>query len=276
MTSSTDGNNQMIVAIIHFYFQVSETSPEKLNELAQELIKLIENLFATELRNSYALNLPYKDITDAVFSCEKTILSDSIKNFRENIKNVVQVNYDKRNPNAHHKTKSKYINRFLQIHDKLVEHALLAQIQREFIKDNIRNTKMIADQTEKIANSAQQIANKAEETAISAQRIANKAEETYKSMFANYVTILGIFTAIIVTIFGGLNVINTVTKNIDENKTIILQVTALLVLCEVLLLYFLANMIVWITNSQKSILHCLFVGIIICCIIVLCFCHIIA
>lgn len=73
MTINTNGNNQMIVAIVNLYFQVSETPTNKLDELAQNLVTLIEQVFATELRNSYALNLPYKDITDTVFCCEKVI-----------------------------------------------------------------------------------------------------------------------------------------------------------------------------------------------------------
>lgn len=266
MTSNENGNNQMIVAIVSLYFQVSETPPEKLDELAQQLENLIKQVFSKELGNSYYFNVPYKDITDAVFCSEKIILSDSIKNFGENVKNVVTKNYKQQKPKAHHKTRDKYVNRFLQIHNKLVEHTLLAQAQREFIKNTIKDTKIIAEQVKDTAENAQKIANKAEDT-------AQKAEETYKSMFANYVTILGVFTAIIVTIFGGLNVINTVAKNINENKTVILQITALLVLCEVLLLYFLANMIVWITNSQKSKIHWLFFGVIIFCITVIIVLH---
>lgn len=263
MSLNLNGNNQMIVAIINLYFKVSETSPEKLDELAQDLEKLIKQVFSEELKNDYNLNLPYKDITDVVFYSEKIILSDSIKNFGENnLRNIVVRNYDKQKLNANYQTENKYIERFFRVHNKLVEHTLLAQAQRDFIKNTIKDTKIIAEQVKDTAENAQKIANKAEDT-------AQKAEETYKLMFANYVTILGVFTAIIVTIFGGLNVINTVAKNINENKTVILQITALLVLCEVLLLYFLANMIVWITNSQKSKIHWLFFGVIICCIAVI-------
>lgn len=263
MTSNPNGNNQMIVAITNLYFKVSETTPENLDKLADNLVQLILQAFPAELKSTNPFNLPYKDITDIVFCSNYTLLSDSIYNFKGNVKESITKNYENNESDKHHKTKQKYINRFMYIHDKFVEHILLAHIQSEFIKNTIKETKVIADQAKETASVAQNIAN-------NAQMIANKAEETYKSMFANYVTILGIFTAIIVTIFGGLNVINTVAKNINENKTVILQITALLVLCEVLLLYFLANMIVWITNSQKSkIIHWLFFGVIICCIAVI-------
>lgn len=263
--TNANGNNQMIVAIVNLYFQVSETPTDKLDELAQNLATLIEQIFTTELRNSYALNLPYKDITDAVFCCDKVILSDGINNFKKHLENVITTKYEQQNPNKSPQTKKKYINRFLQIHNKLVEHTLLAQVQRDFIKKTIRDAKMIADQAKDTAENAQKIADKAEIAANNAQTLADKADKTYNSMFANYVTILGIFTAIIVTIFGGLNIINTVSKNIDNNIPVLMQLTALLMLCVILLLYFLARIIVWITNSKSIELEKLFYGIIIVC-----------
>lgn len=273
MTINSNGNNQMIVAITNIYLQVSETEPEKLDELANQLVQLILSTFPNELKSTNPFSLPYKDITDIVFYGKYTLLSDSIYNFKGNVKKAVITQYEVANSDKHHKTKQKYINRFMYIHDKLVEHILLAHIQSDFIKNTIKDTKIIAYKAKNTAENAQKIANKAEDTAENAQKIADKAEdtatkaeETYKSMFANYVTILGIFTAIIVTIFGGLNVINTVVKQINDNKTIILQITALLILCEVVLLYFLANTIVWISNTPKSKLHCLFWGVVITCI----------
>lgn len=251
MMLDTNGNNQMIVAIINLYFTVSETNPEQLDDLANKLVQLITQVFSNELKSTNALNLPYKDITDIVFHNNKTLLSDSISNFKENVKRAISENYQNDGSNMHHNTQKKYVNRFMHIHDKLVEHTLLAQAQREFIQKSIK-------EAQEIANNAQEIASKAGET-------AKKAEETYKSMFANYVTILGIFTAIIVTIFGGLNVINTVTKGFGESTLVVFQLTSLLILCEILLLYFLAKLIAWITNSQTVKLEILFYGIVIVC-----------
>lgn len=86
-------------------------------------------------------------------------------------------------------------------------------------------------------------------------------------MFANYVTILGIFTAIIVTIFGGLNVVSVVAKQADTPLETVVFLTALALMCVVSLLYFLANMIIKITQQGKDKLNCLFYILIAVCVI---------
>lgn len=267
--TNANGNNQMIVAITNIYLQVSETEPEKLDELAYNLVQLILLTFPNELKSTNPFSLPYKDITDIVFYGEYILLTDSIYNFRGNVKEAITKQYTDTNSDKHHTTKKKYINRFMYIHDKLVEHILLAHIQSEFIRKTIKDAKTIANQAKDTAENAQKIADKAEIAANNAQTLADKADKTYNSMFANYVTILGIFTAIIVTIFGGLNIINTVSKNIDNNIPVLMQLTALLMLCVILLLYFLARIIVWITNSKSIELEKLFYGIIIVCTVVI-------
>ncbi len=200
--------------------------------------------FPNELKSSDAFNIPYKDIIDVIFTSEHTLKSDSIYNFRQNVETAVSQSYSLSNPNQHHNTKKKYIKRFMYLHDKLVEHTLLAQAQRNFIQKTVRQAQKIANKTQKIAIQAQETANQAQKTAL-------KAEQTYKSMFANYVTILGIFTAIIVTIFGGLNVIDAVVEiNNQTSLALIVFIVALVMFCLIILLYFLATLIRHISQQE--------------------------
>lgn len=106
------------------------------------------------------------------------------------------------------------------------------------------------------------IAAEAKETAKTAKDNADKAEKTYNTMFANYVTILGIFTAIIVTIFGGLNVVDTVISYGNTHFSTIVFLAALVLMCVVCLLYFLAKIILKLNSkdddNQRFTLECLF------------------
>lgn len=203
MMIQVSGDNAFIRAIIERYLQVQDTSPDKLDDLANEIVWLILKAFDNELRSSDAFNLPYKDITDSVFDSEKRLLTGSLTTFGKNMETAIHHSFDEDRPNKHHEKKEKYVKRFMYIHGKFVEHILLAQVQKEFIQDAVR-------QAQETAKKAEAAAESAEEIAKIAKNNADKAEKTYNTMFANYVTILGIFTAIIVTIFGGLNVVDTV------------------------------------------------------------------
>lgn len=265
MRYGSTGNNQLVISIIEAYFKISETPSDKLDVLADGLVKLILQAFPNELKSSDAFNIPYKDISDVVFCSECNLLSDSMYGFRVHILGAIERSFDKDNPNKHHNTKKKYIKRFMHIYDKIIEHTLLAQVQRNFIQSvindantAIQEAKKMADDVQASINHIKKIADEARTTAKTAQDEANKANDTYKSMFANYVTILGIFTAIIVTIFGGLNVVSVVAKQADTPLETVVFLTALALMCVVSLLYFLANIIIKITQQGEDWLNWLF------------------
>lgn len=227
---SNSGDNPFVKAIIERYLKVQNTSSNKLDELADELVQLILQAFDKELRSSDVFNLPYKDIADSVFSNEKQILTGSLTAFAQNMEKSINLSYDANDPNRHHKDRDKYVKRFMYIHNKIVEHILLTQVQKDYIKT---------------------VAKQANETAEKAERLATSANNTYKSMFANYITILGIFTAIIVTIFGGLNVAKTVIDYGNAPFSTIVFLTALVLMCIVCLLYFLALIVMKLTDKQN-------------------------
>lgn len=262
MTQHISGNNQLIEAIIKGYFQVPHTPTEKLDELSESLVKLIFQAFPNELRSANnAFNLPYKDIVDVVFYTQARLYSDSIYNFRQNVENAIYREYDISLSDKHHKTKEKYVKRFMHCHDKLVEHVLLAQAQRDFIKSSVENTEKLAQEVqatvknaEDAAMMAKKTAEKAENVAIDAKNTAKTAENTYDSMYANYITILGIFAAIIISIFGGLNVIQSVvTSSLDNALPSIVFFTSLLMICEITILYFLAKIIKGLTDKELKL-----------------------
>ncbi|WP_201580585.1 hypothetical protein [Psychrobacter glacincola] len=258
---ATSGNNQFIVAIVSAYLLVSETAPEDLDSHAETIVKLILSAFQSELKSNQAFTLPYKDITDIVFYSDRNLYSDSIYNFSQNIENCIEHHYSI-SSDKHHNTKKTYVKRFMHINDKLIEHTFLAQAQRDYIN-------LTVEKTNALATSIQELVAEAKITADGAKNTAEKAEETYRSMFANYVTILGVFTAIIATIFGGLNVVGLVMNNHSIGIHLLFVLISVIFLCLSALLYFLANLIVWITKSREVSLNSLFMTIVISCLVVI-------
>ena len=197
-----------------------------------------------------------------MFDSEKRLLTGSLTTFGENMETAIHHSFDKDKPNKHHEKKEKYVKRFMYIHGKIVEHILLAQVQKEFIQDSVRQ----AQETAKKLRLQQNLQKKSPKL----QKTMLIKLKTYNTMFANYVTILGIFTAIIVTIFGGLNVVDTVISYGNTHFSTIIFLAALVLMCVVCLLYFLAKIILKLNgkddDNQRFTLECLFGAIFITCI----------
>lgn len=256
------GNNPFVTQIISSYFLTSETPKSQCDELADNIVKTILLAFPDELKSSDVFNLPYKDITDIVYCSDKNVKSDEIYNFSLMYLTPAITRKYHSDDDKHHIVEQKYVKRFLHIHNKLVEHILLAQVQRDYINAAIQDAKNVAEQTSELANTTKEMIDMADRTARQAREAADEAKKTQNNMFANYVTILGIFTAIIVTIFGGLNVVDTIISYGDTHFSTIIFLTALVLMCVVCLLYFLAKIILKLNgkddNNQRFTLECLF------------------
>lgn len=240
-------NNASIAELIEIYLSVSSISLDEHDELALQSFEIMQKAFKQIVATpNEPIILPYKDISDIIFQSNHPVRSNSLESFQEKV--GLLINKFQEQP----KCKSKG-QRLRACHRKLVGHIMLAYAQKEFMQNSVRQAQRIAQEAQIIAKNA--------------QKEANKANDTYKSMFANYVTILGIFTAIIVTIFGGLNVISVVAKQADTPLASIVFLTALALMCVISLLYFLANIIIKITQQDENKLTCLFVVIVLVCIV---------
>lgn len=108
---------------------------------------------------------------------------------------------------------------------KFRRHITLAVTQKYYIQ--------------KVADNAFNTANEAKSVAQEAGEQANKAKLTYEGMMVNYITILGIFASIIITIFGGMQIISATTGLLQADLNI---ATLILVLS---FLTFLIILILW-------------------------------
>lgn len=243
-------NNESIAELVEIYLSISSTRSEEHDYLAKSAFTTMQKVFKQMVANSNEpIVLPYKDISDTIFQSSHHVKSNSLESFQDKVGLLI----DEFQAKSRYKTKGQ---RLKACHRKLVGHIMLAYAQKEFIQDSVRQ--------------AQKAAQEAKETAKIAKNNADKAEKTYNTMFANYVTILGIFTAIIVTIFGGLNVVDTVISYGNTHFSTIIFLAALVLMCVVCLLYFLAKIILKLNgkddDNQRFTLECLFGAIFITCI----------
>lgn len=255
--SDISGNSQEIKTFFDIHCQSSIGSTKGDDDIfANQIINLMKIVYALPLREIGSnIEISYKDLTDLVFDNEDSFLlsSNALSSFRDSIqRQIIKDSYC----NTGKADSLACQEHFMPCYDKIIRHISLAQTQREYIKKEVRRAELAAKK-------AQEISNAAKESAM-------KAEKTYNTMFANYVTILGIFTAIIVTIFGGLNVVDTVISYGNTYFSTIVFLAALVLMCVVCLLYFLAKIILKLNgkddDNQRFTLECLFGVVFIVCI----------
>ena len=256
MTSS--GNNNELTALFNVLCNISNES--KFEQAAKDVVHLMKTALGSQLdqeRVGKPFTVPYKDLTDLVFSHQGDFpASDILSSFRDLIIEEVLMDKYCTAGITTEDQKQERKNHFISCYDKVINHIQLAQVQYNFINTAIKSASDLAQQasdlskeTQMVIDKANATATEAKETAANANQTAEKAEKTYNTMFANYVTILGVFTAIIVTIFGGLNVLGSVVLSKNADFSTILSLAALALLCMVSLLYFLTHMILKIINK---------------------------
>lgn len=267
---TSNGNNSELTALFNLICTLSNESQDaqfKLKTSAEQIVRLMKVSLKSQLdqdRVGKPFTMPYKDLTDLVFNHRGEFpTSDTLSSFRGLIVEKILTDEYCTAGSATEDQKQEKKNHFMSCYDKVINHLQLAQIQRDYIQNTTKE--------------AEQLAKTAKETADTAKKSAKKAKKTYDTMFANYVTILGVFTAIIVTIFGGLNVLGSVVLSKNADFATISSLAALALFCMISLLYFLTHMILRIAHKDgerkifgRDKLTCAFAAIAIICIVVIC------
>lgn len=245
MSIDNSGNNAEIQTLFDILCRISiGASKDADGNFAQQVIRLIKIAYDSQLNQvGENIEISYKDLTDLVYDNEEMFLppSDTLDNFRKRVEErIITDDYCQKadDPSLCHK-------HFMSCYDKIIRHIHLAETQREYIKKEVKKA-------ESIAKDAKNTSNLAKKTAGEAQEIAKDAKAIYDTMFTNYVTILGVFTAIIVTIFGGLNVVDTIVSYGDTHFSTIVFLAALVLMCVVCLLYFLAKIILRLNGKDEA------------------------
>lgn len=174
--------------------------------------------------------LPYKDISICIFNSNfENIQTNNFNSFVETVVEQLLIQSSGGTPER--------IQHIKECYDKFTHHILLAQVQKDFMLRSATN--------------ANRLALEAQENAELASNLSAEAKKLYDGMMVNYITILGIFASIIITIFGGMQIISATTNLLqtDIKLATLILVLSLLTLLIVLILSILLN---WISNLKQS------------------------
>lgn len=228
-TSSEDpAKEPTLEDLIQLHLDNKLYNDEDVVKKTASLFIFFKESFISKTSGETFYKLPYKEISRLIFGRENvSTLSETFQSFSETVyEKMVELNNGE--DDAHIK----------ECYEKFTHHISLAIIQKEFIQ--------------RAANAANLTAAEAKLNSDTAKKEAIKAKKTYDEMMVNYITILGIFASIIITIFGGMQVISATTGLLQSNISIatLLLVLSFLALLIILILSILLN---WISNLKDSI-----------------------
>lgn len=232
---------------------------ERTLESIHNFIEKFSNLDSSR----YRIEIPYDDITSFIYGYDGVISSEAVEERLDAFSNILS-------------NQVKQLSEFDAIkvekaYKKFVRHLKLAIGQKDYFVSINKKAKEASNLAEETANKALNIAGnaqraldranvtakRAEEVSSNAQKLANDAsnqvKETKKSsenMMVNYVTILGIFATIIITVFGGINIIGSTVKLLEGSNKLayLVFVVSFLMIC---LLTLIRTLTTWISSLNN-------------------------
>ncbi|GAA5003141.1 hypothetical protein GCM10023206_06580 [Acinetobacter puyangensis] len=201
------------------------TSPAS-KEAIQSLLEAFEEV--VKIRKCLPnFDIPYDDITEFIYQYNGDINIDDLESLMGQVEKLCIKKFPNDSSNKHPTHKCFY---------KFKQHIYLATTQKNYIQ--------------KISEDASKIAKQAEKDATYAKKQAGKAKKLTQGMVANYVSILGIFATIIITVFGGINLISSTVKLLEDNSRLsfLVFVVSFLMACLLTLVRMLTT---WISSINR-------------------------
>ena len=195
-----------------------------------KLFLLLVNDYIKVTAGETFYRLPYKEISEKIYEDrELTIRSNELISFSEVVRKEIDNLYNqlKINDQANDMSSKDHIN---ECFNKFIQHITLALTQKAFILES-------AEEAGKIATLA--------------KKQAKKAKDMSDGMVTNFVTILGIFATIIITVFGGINLIGSTVKLLEGNSRLsyLVFVVSFLMIC---LLTLIQMLTLWVSGLNSK------------------------
>lgn len=211
-----------------FEFKVSESS-----------LDIIKNFFSQNESKKYTYEVPYEYITNVVYKqveeIDYTIVDEKLTSIATAISNKITDYED-------------YEKKVLEkVFRKFRRHLLLSIYQKNHIT---KITKENSIEAGKLAEEATQVAGSAKNISNEAKQLSETARNMYDNMMVNYITILGIFASIIITVFGGINLTNATVKLLESEHDLPMMVFVVSILM-VGFISILIVLITWISSLRK-------------------------
>lgn len=211
-----------------FEFKVSESS-----------LDTIKNFFSQNESKKYTYEVSYEYITNVIYKqveeIDYTIVDEKLTSIATVISNKI-TNYED------------YEKKVLEkVFRKFRRHLLLSIYQKNHIT---KITKENSIEAGKLAKEAADVAGSAKNISNEAKNLSETAKDMYENMMVNYITILGIFASIIITVFGGINLTNATVKLLESEHDLPMMVFVVSILM-VGFISILIVLITWISSLKK-------------------------
>lgn len=201
---------------------------ETKKEIAKLFLLLVED-YIKKTNGETFYRLPYKEISEKIYeNRELSIRSNELISFSETVSREISILYTQLNDEE--KVGRESLEHIHECFNKFIQYISLALAQKAFILES-------AEEASKIA--------------MLAKKQAKKAKNMSNNMVTNFVTILGIFATIIITVFGGINLIGSTVKLLEGNSRLsyIVFVVSFLMVC---LLTLIQMLTLWISKLNNK------------------------
>lgn len=204
-------------------------------DAAMAFVMLVDDYVDTTSGETF-YTLPYKDITVLVFDDDaKIIKTDAYVGFTTTVKEEILEICSGENPT------NVSIEHIVACYEKFISHIELALIQKNFML--------------KSAKKAESLAKDADHISKEASKQAQNAQELSSNMITNFVTILGIFATIIITVFSGINLVGSTVKLLEGSARLsyLVFVVSFLMVCFLTLIQMLTLWINKLNGKDENI-----------------------
>lgn len=242
-------SNEDLQSLIFYHLNAAEFNDREIVSEAAFLFVFFKDSFICEVGSETFYKLPYKDISELIFDHEiDGIHNNSFQGFVTTVADEIREEYWYL-PNIQH---------ILDCYEKFSMHITLVLVQKKFMLKTAKNAEKMANDAKGIAKQASNTSTVAKNTAQeadkiskNAEQIAKKAEDVFDNSLVNYITILGIFASIIITVFGGISLTNATVQLLKSE----FDLPVLVFVISLLLISFLCVLIVlitWVSSLKKS------------------------
>lgn len=220
-----DSQQQLLIDLVNIHLNPNNYNDKEVVKKTASLFLFSVNDFISKSLGETFYKLPYKDISNILFQCEFDFLSETFTSFTETVLSAIEKEDEFKNSTEQEHIKECYA--------KFAQHISLVLVQKKFILE---------------------ISINADKAAKEAKEAAEKAKNMQENMMVNYITILGIFASIIITIFGGMQIISTTTGLLqsDLNIATLILVLSFLTFLIILILWMLFTFIANLKSEGKK------------------------
>lgn len=249
-------SNKDLDELINNHLNIKNYLDRKVVERTANLFISFEAQFVSNVGGETFYKPPYKEITINIFysDCDE-MHTNAFQGFCTTVSEVL-AELCQEHPSASH---------IIDCYEKFTHHISLALIQKQFILSSVRDVEDtvkkvtniatratgIAKEASKVSGLAKHTAREAQSASENAKTIAARAQEVFDNSLVNYITILGIFASIIITVFGGISLTNATVKLLESEHDLPMMVFVV----SFLMIGFISILIVlitWISSLRRQ------------------------